>query len=267
MLDSGRFIRDTLCTGQIRQVWHFPFNAGLQFNNRTTGFIRQSYTIELFFEMENLSSYKRIVDFKNRKTDKGAYLYSSFLNFYNIATSNQISFAPKQYGYYVITRDSATQRVRIYSSGQAQLSFIDIGGDALLDTAQKLNFFQDDLAVQREASAGNAALITLFNRALDSAQIFSRFTNVCNILSVDDAEVQIPARLSPNPAHDALAVALDPSWLGANYRVVSPNGAVLQVGALGSVSNRLTISGLAPGLYVLQIEHKGKQRSLRFQKE
>ena len=202
-VDSGAFRRDTLpCTGQIRQSYRFGDNSGLLFDNGLAGnFIRKSYTIELFFKMEDLGRYDRVIDFKDRTTDKGCYIYYGALNFYNIATSDTVPFASNHYQYYVITRDSATQLVRVYSSGRSRISFIDTDTNATLNSANKLRFFQDDLVVQNEASPGSIARLTLFDQALDSNAIFSRFTNLCAVLGVHKGAIDGAVDVYPNPTH------------------------------------------------------------------
>ena len=188
------------CTGQIRPVFYFPRNAGLSFNNRAArNWFRKSYTIEMFFKMRELNSWKRVVDYKARQSDNGCYVFNGQLQFYPRATSDTIPFTVNRYSYYVVTRDSATQIVKIYSSGRARISFVDNSEDGVLSDSGKLNFFHDDLRIQNEASAGSVALIRLYQRALDSLTIQSQFTNICNTLSVgDQSPPPLQLRLHPN---------------------------------------------------------------------
>ena len=77
---------------KTKTVYRFEKNSGLQFNNVAAGnFVGEGYTIEIYFEFDELSSWKRVVDWKNRKTDWGAYVYNGELNFYNILYSEEHS--------------------------------------------------------------------------------------------------------------------------------------------------------------------------------
>ena len=269
IFDSGRFVLDTMpCTGQVRPVYYFPRNAGLGFNNKQArGWFRQSYTIEMFFKMKELNSWKRVVDFKARQSDNGCYVYNGQLNFYNRATSDTIPFSVNTYAYYVITRDSASKRIKVYSSGRARISFIDDPNDGVLSDSGKLNFFRDDFRVPNEAAAGRVALIRLYQRPLDSLTVQSQFTNLCNILSVNDFKpTQAQLGLQPNPATDAIDLITAPELVGKTYRILAADGKMVSTGLISSPRLRLPLANLKPGVYTLLVENADKLY-LRFAKQ
>ena len=269
-LDSGGFRPDTLpCTGEIRPVYHFNKNSGLSFDNGAAGnYMRKSYTLELYFRMEHLGRYSRVIDFKNRTTDYGCYIYYGALNFYNIATSDTVPFTDNQYQYYVITRDSATQVVRVYSSGTSRLSFIDTDTNATLNTANVLHFFQDDLAVPNETSAGNVARIEIRNVSLDSATIHSRFTNLCALLGVEEKAPSLQLALAPNPASEMVNLQLT-SFSGAawSYQVYGMDGRLCLQGQGKATATLLSLRGLPAGLYNIVVFTPGRQLRARLMRQ
>lgn len=151
-----------------RPVYQFEANSGLQFDNASAGnLLSLSYTIELYFSMSLLDSWKRVLDFKNQKSDHGSYIYHGKLNFFNFATGENAPIRPNEFSHYVFSRDHTTGKIRIYANGEQKLEFKDPGDEAVLDQDQVLNFFQDDLVVKGEASAGQVALIRLYNYVLE----------------------------------------------------------------------------------------------------
>lgn len=89
--EQGSFVLDTLneVNQNTKTVYRFTRNSGLQFNNVAAGnFLGDNYTIEIYFVFDELSSWKRVVDWKNRKTDWGAYVYYGELNFYHYYPTN-----------------------------------------------------------------------------------------------------------------------------------------------------------------------------------
>ena len=264
-IGTGRYVTDTItCSGQVRSVYHFDLNQGISFRNSLAqNFISKTYTIELFFKMETMNSWKRVVDFKNRSTDWGCYVFNGRLNFYNIATSDTVPFAANRYQYYTVTRDSVTKEVRVYSSGRSRISFIDNGEQAVLGTDNLLNFFQDDLRVPNEASAGNIALLRLTDRALDSASVLSRFSNICTALAVSRGKSAVPASLElyPNPTSGHTLFARNKSASSTPYSLLDAQGKVVSSGILNASStNPIDIAGLANGLYILQTQAGDSQR-------
>ena len=88
----GMYVLDTLneIGNQIRIVYRFRKNAGVQFNNTLAGnFLGQSYSIELYFVFDDLSSWKRVIDWKNRTSDHGAYIHLYGLGLKTFSEVNQ----------------------------------------------------------------------------------------------------------------------------------------------------------------------------------
>jgi hypothetical protein len=224
MLDSaGMFVIDTLneLNGVTKTVYRFKRNSGVQFNNAMAGtFLDSTYSIELYFVFDELSGYKRVVDWKNRTTDLGAYVLSGELDFYPYMTSDTATVVAGEYTYYVITRNGLTKELKIYSNANIEIDFTDASNDAVIDTSHVLNFFQDDLQAQNEASPGAIALLNLYNYELDSATIIHKFDSLQGELTAIRALGNNKAlvHIYPNPASDKINIDL---------RQFNPNGQVL----------------------------------------
>ncbi len=165
----GQYLKEDIpnSDGLQRTVYQFEENSGLQFDNSNTkGFLSKSFSIEIYFKMEKLDSWKRILDFKNRKSDFGSYIYDGKLNFYDYAMSEKARVRVNQYVHYVYSRDFDTKRIKMYIDGQLKVEFTDPGTEGMLDSDQVLNIFQDDLIANHEASAGSVALIRLYDRVM-----------------------------------------------------------------------------------------------------
>jgi OOP family OmpA-OmpF porin len=159
-----------------KTAYQFDRNCGVQFDNAAAqNFIKDSYTIEIYFRFDKLNSWKRVIDFKNRKTDWGCYIFNGKLNFYNLLVSEKAPVSENEYTHYVISRDGATSTVRIFADGVSKLEFKDIDKHTMLDEDQKLNFFFDDLKVTDEASAGAVVMIKISDYVMAPDKILAGF--------------------------------------------------------------------------------------------
>jgi hypothetical protein len=148
---EGRFQKEQLpeLKNLQRTVYTFDKNCGLQFDNRAAnGFLSGSYTIEIYFRFTTLDSWKRVVDFKNRKSDNGCYIYYGKLNFYNFAVGTKAPVNPNEYTHYVVSRDAKTNQLKMYVDGESKVEFTDRFSQGIIDEDGMLNFFFDDLIVK-----------------------------------------------------------------------------------------------------------------------
>jgi OmpA-OmpF porin, OOP family len=261
--EEGEFRIDTLdkINQSTKMVYQFGVNSGFQFSNtEADGFLGHSYTIELYMKFDELDSWKRVVDWKNRKSDYGAYIYYGRLNFYPYQYSDEVPVAPGEYTYYVITRDSASQELLIYTDAEVKISFIDVYGDALLDEDQVLNFFHDDLVVPNEASSGTVAMLKIYSYTMDSTSIQNNYNEIgSQVFSVPEVGKSAQVNVYPNPASDKLW--LDFSGFDKSEQV---NIRLMNVCGQSVLTNRLTATGsamvqlelpeLSNGIYILKVE-------------
>ena len=271
---EGQFVTDTLneISGSTKTVYRFEQNCGFQFDNAAAGnFIGNTYSIELYFVFDNLTSWKRVVDWKNRKSDYGAYVYYGELNFYPYVYSGSAPVAPDEYTYYVITRDGTTGRVIIYTDAEEEIDFIDNNNDAIVDADNVVNFFFDDLAVPNEASSGAVALLNMYNYVLDSNTVVSNFGNLGGqVFAVNENTGQgSQVSIYPNPATDRLIISLKDGF-GKNdieLRVVNSCGQLVYqetINADVKAQVEIDTREYADGIYFLQITSADSQFTGKF---
>lgn len=248
---------------QTKTVYRFAKNSGLQFNNAAAGnFIGTDYTIEIYFVFDELSSWKRVVDWKNRKTDWGAYVFNGKLNFYNILYSQEAPVLPGEFTYYVITRTAGTQQVLIYTDAQVKIDFIDNGNHALVDEDGVLNFFHDDLIVPNEASAGAVAMIRLYSYPLSQAQVTQNWEGLgSQVFGISKQFEKLPVFVYPNPAEAVVIADLSAFDSGKNaiVRLYDINGKqVYQTTATGGTRVEIGTGIVPAGIYLLHISQDTK---------
>jgi hypothetical protein len=135
-----------------------------------------TYSVEMRVKLAmtgSVNSYYRLLDFKNRQTDNGLYVYQNTLVFYDQADGTSNVFSPDTWADVVITRDGETSRVVGYVDGEKQFSFVDTAGDAIFTMPDGLTthaiFFQDDLDYPDENGPGNVDHVRFFDTVLTAA--------------------------------------------------------------------------------------------------
>ena len=260
---QGNYVIDTLneIAGSNKTVYRFEKNNGVQFNNVAAGnFLGETYTIEIYFVFDELSSWKRVVDWKNRKTDYGAYVYYGQLNFYPYLYSTEAPVAAHEYTYYVITRDGSSKNVLIYTDAEVKINFTDNNNDAVVDQDGVVNFFYDDLAVPGEAASGAVALLKLYNYALDSTTIRHKWEQLgSSVFGVNEVlKSNLNVNVYPNPVTDILNIDLSvlSKQNEASVRVVNEIGQVVYAEKIlvNADSYDLSVKNYKKGIYSLLIE-------------
>jgi outer membrane protein OmpA-like peptidoglycan-associated protein len=162
-----------------KKAYVFEKNSGLQFDNKAAnGFLDGNYTIEIYFRFTKLDSWKRVIDFKNRKTDNGCYIYDGKLNFYNYSIGDRAPVKPNEYTHYVVSRNVKTKQMKMYVDGLSKIEFTDKMDEGVVGEDGVLNFFHDDLIVKDEASAGAVALIKIYDYIVDPVVVKSSFKDL-----------------------------------------------------------------------------------------
>lgn len=155
--------------GVPRTVLGFPAGSGCRIPG-ANAVIGTSYTITVLFRFDDVNSWKRLIDFKNRATDWGLYTYFGNLNFYNIITGSGSAIAAGNYVQVTLTRN-AQGNVRGFVNGSPEIEFIDSASEALLGPDRILSFFQDDTVVANEHTSGAVARIRIWDGPLDPAAV------------------------------------------------------------------------------------------------
>jgi len=233
---AGQFIKEKVPgSGEngvpeiIRTVYQFEKNSGLQFDNKeANGFLNKSFTVEIYFKLTELDSWKRVLDFKNRKSDYGSYIYDGKLNFYDFAIGEKAPVRANQYIHYVYSRDFETKAIKMYVNGLSKVEFKDPGTEGILDNDQVLNLFQDDLVANHEASAGSVALIRVYDRVMTPVFIRRSFQTISRAPKESVAELE-PVKEEPKTVEQKTPTI--------STRLVQVTGKVFEGKNLKSVEN------------------------------
>ena len=116
------------------------------------------YTLEINATLDAVNGYRKIADFSGRTSDNGFYILDGDINFYNFAFGPGGVVSAGSPFTFTLTR-TAAGLVTGFVDGVSQFSFVDSGGDAVINGS--LHLFQDDFAVPGEASSGFIDYVTL----------------------------------------------------------------------------------------------------------
>ena len=149
----------------------FGANQGLNVSSALTD--TGNYSLLIDFNFQDLSGYRKILDFKNLASDNGVYNLSTDLNYFNFAFGPTGAFTANTLAQVIITRDSATNLVTGYVDGTSEFSFTDSSSDAVFSgTNGIIRFLEDDnVTGERESSGGLATHISIYDGALTAAEV------------------------------------------------------------------------------------------------
>ena len=181
LVKPGKFVVDTIkeLGGYPKKVYHFGLNSGLGFDNAEAGNpIREGFSIELYFKLEMYNAWKRVLDFKNEKSDTGPYIYLRKVAFYKYGSADMPPIQPGNYVHYVLSRDSATRMTSIYINGLMVYKFDDYLKLAMLDNHNFLNLFHDNYSIGNEASDGKIALLKIYDHVIAKEMVKENFNAI-----------------------------------------------------------------------------------------
>ncbi len=145
-------------------------NFGANQGPTISGFSSPSaYTVELSFSFDSVTGYRKILDFQNRTTDQGFYVYQGTLNYYPVAFPGIVDFASNVIANVVLTHDGTSTTG--YVNGVQRWDFSG-GANSLADITSVLHAFRDDFATgQGEASSGYVDYIRVYDTKLSAADV------------------------------------------------------------------------------------------------
>jgi len=155
-----------LVDGRERRVLRFGANNGVALNDAPGLVSANHYTVVMLFAFDDVSSWRRILDWRNGASDFGLYDLNGLLYFYPRAAGAGAALTPSNYVQVAFTRHFDNTAAG-YADGAAQFTFSD-GADAQI--TGPLRFFRDDAS---EASAGAVARIRIYDGVLTAAEIAS----------------------------------------------------------------------------------------------
>ncbi|HET8871454.1 MAG TPA: LamG-like jellyroll fold domain-containing protein [Aquabacterium sp.] len=134
------------------------------------------YTLDMSFQLDDLSGWRKVVDFSDRTSDAGVYLYWDQLGF---ATDSDAFYVSSTAGSSVGTRVTLTRDssglFSAYVNGALQFSFNDSANNAVFTTTGGQTsawLLADDATTGfAEQSAGTISSIKVYDHALSAREI------------------------------------------------------------------------------------------------
>lgn len=149
------------------------------------------YSLEIFFSLDQLSNYRRLVDFKNGVGDSGLYLNDGDLSFYGPTGRVDTNYAAGEMLHIVLTRD-ADKVVRGYGQGAELFSFNDTTGHdfgVFSGPDGIARFFRDNGS---EASSGFVDFIRIYDRVLTTAEVGQLYGGGTPVRAFDAPVAAVP---------------------------------------------------------------------------
>lgn len=266
-LCPGTYGSETLPVSLTKTTYRFNNGCGLMYNDASKNFITSgTYTIEVYFRLDTISGYKKLIDFDSMKQDAGLYNQSGKIVLYPNVTSADSFVGAGVYQYVAITRDSTTKKMYINANGKTAGTYTDNSGLYKLGTDKLLTFFRDDKTTNGEQSKGAVAMIQISNYVMDSNTVKNNYSHLGKTLDVLSTHVNTDdVVIYPNPAANDLHVSVAAN---CSYSISDITGKVLNHGALQHGANEIRLDRLANGMYLLRVlSNDGSQCLYRFLKQ
>lgn len=251
----GTYTFQTL-TGVNKRAYNFDKGCGLVFNDSATNLLASgSYTIEMFFKLDTIQGYKKLIDFDSLGADAGFYNQNGKLVMYNKFTSPDSVIGAGQYEYAAVTRDGSTKDMYIYHNDKMIGTLNDNNDQYMYGSDKLLIFFKDDGGTNGEQTSGSVGMIHISNYVMDSTTIKSNYTGLASTLNISEAANKDKAlSIWPNPATDYVEISI-PS--AGSYVLYDLAGRTQAAGELKHGTNKLAVQQYPAGIYMLEVLAEG----------
>jgi len=257
--------------------YFFEDDAGLQFNS-PAGFINESYSLSMIFQVDELISppaWVRILSFTHTD-DHGIYIYLTgspdygTLEFWpNGVVGEENFFDTENFYQLILVRDGAGL-IKVFINGTEFAEYDDSGTQEYKfhDPDNYLIFFRDHPSVLAdEASPGFVSNIKITNNAWTAVEVEEEWEDFCASL-LDIAEVEESTfYIYPNPAGEKLNIEFNDHTGQAELCLIDLTGKVVVDHICMKDEVSLDISFLPKGLYLLRITRNGRTNIMKFAKE
>ena len=211
-------------------LYEWEIGNGLKLQNPGNYFPQDHYTIELLFKFTSqpyLSSWQKILDFKDQTSDHGIYTFLNNMQMYPQSTGSSGMAQANTWLHVFITRESATDRMKCYLENNLEIEFIDAIESGVFTNA--LGLFIDDNVVSSEVSAGIIDYMKIYDYPLAESEINSL---------VDTPQVQITGN-QPVCSGDPLVLYAN----GADSYVWSTGETTSSITVYPSMLNTIILNG------------------------
>jgi hypothetical protein len=128
------------------------------------------YTIDLSFEIDATSGFRKLIDYANKTSDNGLYNINGNLQLFPLPTT-AAAFTPGTMVRLDVTRDASGNFLG-YINGTQVLSVTDSSSVGVVSPANILTFFTDDNATGgSEASSGFVNQVRIYDSVLSSTEV------------------------------------------------------------------------------------------------
>lgn len=249
-------------------VYEFTWGCGLEWFDTANFIGNGTYTIEMYIKLDTLTSWRKIVDFKDRYQGVGLYQKDGRLYPYPGNVSTDTVLHGFQWAYIAFSRDSATSLMYFVVNGAVVSR--DTDGVENFRHDGTMYFFGDDSSHSPAGTyqtGGSVAFINIYNHVIDTSILKTHNTDLAVTLGVQNvnAGTKITASLSPNPAINYLRIGIEANEY--QYSLLDVTGRVLKSGDLHNGSNTLDVSELTGGMYILKLSDGISSSVYKFMKQ
>ncbi|MBW7914786.1 MAG: T9SS type A sorting domain-containing protein [Taibaiella sp.] len=248
---QGTYSFETVA-GVYKRVYNFDKGCGLVFSDSATNLLSSgSYTIELYFRLDTITGYKKLVDFDSLGTDAGFYNQNGKLVMYNQLTNTDSTIGAGKFEYAAITRDGSTKDMYIYHNNKVIGTLNDNTDQYIYGAEKLLIFFKDDNGTSGEQSSGSVAMIHISNYVMDSTTIKNNYNGLGTTLGIEQAAgAEQMVRVWPNPATDIVDIS---GIAAGSYTLHHITGRVMVNGEIKAGKATIGLHSYPAGIYVLQV--------------
>lgn len=236
-----------------RVGFNFDKGCGLVFLDSTTNLLSTgNYTIELYFKIDTVKGYKKLIDYNNLNGDKGLYNFGGKISLYPKFTSADSVVAPNKFQYVAITRNATTKKMYMYFNNDTVGSYVDNAGDYVYGTNKRITFFRDDVGTGGEQAAGAVAYIAISNYEMDIATVKANYNSLSATLGINELSAGSDGiTVAPNPAKESVSIKSVTTTIYEMYDVL---GKKIKSGTLQEGNNTLSLYGIAQGVYIFKTD-------------
>jgi len=257
---QGTYTFETVA-GVYKRVYNFDKGCGLVFSDSATNLLSSgSYTIELYFRLDTITGYKKLVDFDSLGADAGFYNQNGKLVMYNKLTNTDSTIGAGKFEYAAITRDGSTKDMYIYHNNKV-IGMLNDNTDQYIYGAEKLLvFFRDDNGTGGEQSSGSVAMIHISNFVMDSTTIKNNYNGLGTTLGIEQAAgAEQIVKVWPNPATDYVEVSMP---VAGSFVLYDLTGRAHTEGELKQGKNKLALQQYPAGIYMLEVLARGGESTV-----
>ncbi len=154
----GNTFSTEVVDGVSTGILEFTVESGVHWPAPTS---LESYSISALFRFETVVGWRKVMDFDGRASDCGFYVRDGGAEYFCFTEAGG-SVRAHTWHELTITRDAASNRVKLWVDGVEAVSFID-GGDILVDAAKGVSFFVDDFETGGDITPGAVARLRIYD--------------------------------------------------------------------------------------------------------